>query len=161
MSGADPGNHLPERRHLRRLHRIFVRDPIFYISACVLHRQRAFTNEAIAHAAVAALRESAAIKGWTVGQHVVMPDHVHFLCAPQSVEWDLSSFVGAFKQSAMRKAWELGWEGRLWQHEFFDELITSRRLALQKWEYMRQNPVVLQLCASPDEWPYMGALGSF
>ena len=156
----EPPDQLPDRKHLQRLHRIYVRDPIFYVSTCVLNRRKALASQAMAEAVVGAVGESSAVKGWIVGQYVVMPDHVHFLCAPRSAEWDLSSFVGAFKQCATRKAWKIGWQGRLWQREFFDELITSRRLALQKWEYMRRNPVVLKLCETPDEWPYLGQLES-
>ena len=160
MTDQQDINPLPDRRHLRRLNRVYVRDPIFYISTCVLHRQKVLARPQMAEAVVAALAESSQVRGWLVGRYVVMPDHVHFLCAPGARESELSGFVGAFKHCATRKAWQVGWQGRLWQPEFFDELITSRRLAHQKWEYMRLNPVRAKLCESPEEWPYQGELES-
>jgi hypothetical protein len=32
--------------------------------------------------------------GWVVGRYAIMPDHVHFFCAPESNAKLLSTFVG-------------------------------------------------------------------
>jgi REP element-mobilizing transposase RayT len=102
------------------------------------------------------LRTAAESCRWRVGQYVVMPDHIHFLCAPRDRDGSLSAFVGWYKAWVTREAWRLGVQGRLWQPEFFDHLLRSALLYQQKWEYVRLNPVRAGLVQAPDEWPYSG-----
>jgi putative transposase len=148
----------PERKHLRRLDRIFLKWPIFYISTNALDRRPAFRDDRLAQAVIQALTEAGPRHGWKVGRYAVMPDHVHFLCAPAEVLSDLGRFVGGFKEAATKHAWKLGWEGRLWQREFADHLWRTRESYEQKWHYASQNPVAAGLCAKAEDWPYQGEI---
>jgi putative transposase len=87
-----------------------------------------------------------------------MPDHIHFFCTP-ATECDLSRFVGGFRQESTRRAWEAGWQGKLWQREFFDRLLRGDESYERKWLYVRDNPVRAGLCQRPDEWRWQGELG--
>jgi putative transposase len=87
-----------------------------------------------------------------------MPDHIHFFCSPGSFDVSLQRFVSGFKQNMTRFAWSNGHRGVLWQREFHDHLLRNSELYVEKWEYVRLNPVRAQLVMTPGEWPYQGEL---
>jgi len=45
-----------------------------------------------------------------------------------------------------------------WQEGFFDHLLRSQESYLEKWEYVRMNPVRAKLCDMPDAWPFQGEI---
>ncbi len=146
------------RTHLRRLDRIFVRNPIFFVTVCVQNRQPLLIRNDIAQIVRAVLKDAAEGTGWRVGRYVIMPDHIHFFCARDKQASALSEFLGRFKSCTTRKAWDRGRAGRLWQQEFFDHLLRSNESYAQKWEYVRRNPVRAGLCAKPEDWPHQGEI---
>ena len=145
-----------QRKHLRRLSRIFVECPLFLITICALGREKVLTSGSLPEAVTETLQDAAAASGWQVGRYVIMPDHLHFFAAPGAEACTLSAFVGRFKGISTRRAWQLGRAGRLWQREFFDHLMRSGESYAQKWEYVRRNPVRAGLCQRPEDWPYQG-----
>ena len=149
-------NRTPSRRHLRRLDNVWV-EPLYLITGNTLRRQAVLVPQ-LAEAVVGALRDTAQMNEWAVGRFVVMPDHVHFFCRDVGGRRTLSDFIGGFKQMSTRNAWAAGWEGKLWQAEFFDHLLRSEESYEQKWEYVRQNPVRARLCVSADGWPHQGEI---
>jgi REP element-mobilizing transposase RayT len=146
------------RQHLQRLDSVWVERPVFLITICTLDRQRVLAEAAMASVVVQALQRIAAVRGWRVGRYVLMPDHIHFFCGPGSGD-DLSRFVGGFKQESTRRAWEVGWRGRLWQREFFDQVLRDDDVYEEKWWYVRNNPVRAGLCQTHEEWPWQGEIG--
>jgi REP element-mobilizing transposase RayT len=58
--------------------------------------------------------------------NVIMPDHVHFSCAPQSTSKNSSHFVGSWKEwTRKRMVREIGFRGPVWRPEFFHHLLRS------------------------------------
>ncbi len=155
---AIPANAPSVHSNLRRLDQVWAEPQIYLVTACTHRRRRLLATDAMARAVLAALEEASAKAGWCVGRYVVMPDHVHFLCAPTQAAEPLSNFVGRWKSRATRRIWRLGHSGRLWQQTFFDHLLRSDESYAQKWEYVGQNPVRAGLCASPEQWPYQGEI---
>ena len=98
--------------------------------------------------------------GWKVGSFVVMPDHVHFFCAPgRGDARPLRFFVGKWKEwTAKYLHRRHGHPASLWQDEFFDHVLRSDESREEKWHYVHRNPVRAGLVAEPDEWPYWGTL---
>ena len=147
------------RRHLRRLDRISIEVPVYFVTVCVAQRRPLLADGdafAILHAEWRAARGR---YGWAVGRFVVMPDHVHFFCvcdetaSPKS----LSGFVGGFKQwTAKLILRRRGIPAPLWQREFFDHLLRSDESYASKWQYVRENPVRAGLARSAEDWPYAG-----
>jgi REP-associated tyrosine transposase len=97
--------------------------------------------------------------GWIVGRYVLMPDHMHFFCAPRRDEFRLETFVGKCKE------WTAKYARRrhrvsmpLWQDEFFDHLLRSSESYDEKWEYVRQNPVRAGLVTQAENWPHQGEM---
>jgi putative transposase len=44
----------------------------------------------------------------------------------------------------------------LWQPGFFDHALRNDESYIQKWEYVRENPVRGGLVSLADDWPYQG-----
>ncbi len=95
---------------------------------------------------------------WIVGRYLVMPDHIHFFCAPAKVDYpELRQWVQYWKALASL-SWPRRSEQPIWQVSFWDTQIRSGKSYEEKWEYVRQNPVRKGLVRSPDEWPFQGEM---
>jgi len=46
----------------------------------------------------------------------------------------------------------------LWQPGFFDHVLRSDESYVQKWKYVRDNPVRANLVELWDQWPYQGEI---
>ena len=91
---------------------------------------------------------------WTA---VVMPDHVHLLLTPienpkggffslTEILHSLKSFTGNKINSLLNR------HGTLWQEEYFNRIVRDETEFLEKWNYIRNNPVKKELCQRPEEW---------
>ena len=91
---------------------------------------------------------------WTA---VVMPDHAHLLLQPKEIgknEWhSLSSILHSIKSFTAKKINALmSRTGTVWQDESFDRIVRDENEFLEKWNYIRNNPVKRELVHSPTEW---------
>ena len=146
-------------KHLRRLDRVWVRDPVYFITACTRRRIRILDNQSAHDICVEVWERGQQLQGWNVGRFVVMPDHVHFFCAPEPDAKPLNVFVGKWKEwTAKFLHRRFGVAAPLWQEEFFDHMLRSSESYAQKWDYVRQNPVRGGLIADAANWPYQGCL---
>jgi len=107
---------------------------------------------------------------------VVMPDHVHLLFQPREMVaqasvaqasslcmhsqdgcatkwWSLSSILHSIKSYTANRINEMiGCTGTVWQEESFDRIVRDEGEFLEKWNYIRDNPVKKQLAESPEKW---------
>jgi putative transposase len=144
-------------KHLRRLSRIWVDDPVYFITTCVADRRPLLACDA-AHAILREVWETGSrLHRWQVGSYVVMPDHVHLFCAPGRDAASLSVFVGGWKEwSSKFLHRRLGSADFEWQPGFFDHVLRSEESYTQKWDYVRHNPVRAGLAKQADDWPFQG-----
>jgi len=92
---------------------------------------------------------------WLVGRYVILPDHVHLFCAPNSFPpHPLLNWV-RFWKSQVAKASGRGAD-TLWQKNFWDTQLRRGESYAAKWEYVRNNPVRHQLVTRSEEWPFQG-----
>ena len=86
--------------------------------------------------------------------YVIMPDHIHIIIKPyHGVK--LSKIMQNLKGSAAYKMNKmLKRTGKFWQDESFDHLIRDAVGLRNKWEYIKNNPVVAKLVNKPEEYPY-------
>ena len=147
-------------QHLKRLGRLWVEAPLYFITTNVSHRRPLLASEE----ALAVLQEvwqnAETLHGWRVGAYVVMPDHVHFFCgAIYDAPKPLSTFIGKWKEWTSKYLHRRhGHPADLWQQGFFDHLLRSDESYCEKWEYVRHNPVRAGLVTTPEEWPYWGTI---
>ena len=151
-------------KHLRRLERVWIDFPIYYITTCVRNRKSVLAQDEAAQILVEEWRASRCRHGWAVGRYVIMPDHVHFFCRAELGAKSLSDFVGNWKSWTSRAINELGRPRSapaattLWQREFFDHVVRSNESYAEKWNYVQENPVRAGLVKSADHWSYSGEI---
>jgi putative transposase len=87
----------------------------------------------------------------------MMPDHVHFFCAPNGLDApSLEIWMRYWKSIAARNLGEVG--GSVWQRHHWDRQLRRGESYDEKWEYVRSKPVRHGVVADPDAWPYQGEL---
>jgi REP element-mobilizing transposase RayT len=147
-------------RHLRRLERIHVDAPMYFVTSCTKNRRQLLARDEVANILIDEWRAARDRHGWAVGRYVVMPDHVHFFCRPELGAKPLSEFVGFWKSYTSRKIHALNLPRSapaattLWQREFFDHVLRSSESYSEKWNYVRDSPVRAGLVSAADDWPY-------
>jgi len=98
------------------------------------------------------------IRYWVTAS-VVMPDHVHLILKPfagQTGEYSLSKIfqgIKGFSSRAINKARDS--KGSLWLDESFDRIVRDHDEYLEKWQYIRNNPVKTGQSESPEEYPFL------
>lgn len=79
-----------------------------------------------------------------------MPDHIHLLLSPPRKDVSVADFSNLFKRGLNRRLSR----PVEWQEGCFDHLLRSHESGMQKWKYMRENPVRAGLVKKWEEWPY-------
>jgi len=151
---------LPRRKHLRRLERISVPEPVlFLLTISVAGRRQVLADHRAHSILVDAWLHSESAHGWLTGRYVVMPEHVHFFASPAGgSSRSLSAFISYWKRSTANRIRDSIAPAFRWQAEFFDHLLRSHESYGQKWEYVRLNPVRAGLVAEAKDWPYQGEI---
>jgi type I restriction enzyme R subunit len=87
-----------------------------------------------------------------MGDFVIMPNHVHLLCAFESAEQMRPQVYSWLHYTAVQVNRAIGERGSLWQEEPFDHLVRT----VQQYEYLRKyiadNPAKARL--KPGEYLY-------
>jgi len=121
----------------------------YFVTVCVKGRRRVLANPQTFEA----IKNSAAeLTNWRVLAGVVMPDHAHFIIAPDK-DRGLSAgdFSNGFKRLLRKRIGPQDWN---WQRGCFDRLLRSDESLHNKWLYLEQNPVRAELVRSVGDWPY-------
>jgi putative transposase len=146
-------------RHLRRLDRVWIEHPIFFVTTCSAERRPILTSAEVSTILVDEWRRARERHGWAVGRYVLMPDHVHFFCSAELDAKPLPKFMQSWKQwTSKRIARELKIGGTIWQSEFFDHVLRSSESYSQKWDYVRENPLHAGLVSDAADWPWQGEI---
>jgi adenine-specific DNA methylase len=93
-------------------------------------------------------------------QAVIMPDHVHAMLEPlnghelSKVLHSIKSFTANEVNKQLRAA-KMAAPQHLWQPESFDRIVRDPEDYIQKWEYIRQNPVKTGICTSPEDYAWL------
>ena len=156
-SPRSPIDESSDPKHLRRLDRIFLEAPIYFVTTCVAYRRPLLAEADVVAILIEEWRTAMKRHEWAVGRYVIMPDHVHFFCRPQPQAKRLADFIRAWKSWSARSVLRtLGRPSPLWQPEFFDHLLRSETSYLEKWDYVRHNPMRAGLTSDLSEWPWQG-----
>lgn len=96
-----------------------------------------------------------AADAWLIGRYILMPDHVHFFCAPHDWAVPLKHWITHWKSRLTKAHGNPAWrfQSLSWHHR-----LRKMESYAQKWHYLRNNAVADGLVSSPDEWPYQGQL---
>ena len=127
------------------------------VTIAVKGRAPVFSDEAVAAASVAVLRERAAISAVPIYAYCVMPDHVHVVLGP-SATCDIVTFVGEFKNLTLRASWRLGCRGSFWQTGFWDHFLRREEQLDAVVAYVLENPVRARLVERWQEYAHSGSM---
>ncbi len=140
---------------LRRLDRIFIRAPVYFVTACTAGRAPLLARPEV-NQAFLKFTEAGPDHGAWIGAYVLMPDHIHAFVALDEECADLSSWMKSLKHALSKALGQVGVAGPCWQKGFFDHVLRSEESAAEKWEYVRQNPVRAGLVREWRDWLYSG-----
>jgi putative transposase len=125
---------------------------LIFVTLCTKNRRPVLANDDMQESLV---RWWTAADRWRVGRYVVMPDHIHFFCAPGTLPpTPMRAWMAFWKNGVSREA---GPE-TLWQRDFWDRQLRAGESYSAKWQYVLQNPVRHGLAASETDWPYQGEI---
>jgi len=152
---------LPGESKSRRKHPIHLppgerhnRTIIIFVTTCTAKRRTILASLHVHEAIVSAWDEALT---WLVGRYVVMPDHIHFFCAPNGAEIpSLERWMRYWKSILTKRIGAK--KGDVWQRDHWDRQLPSAESYGDKWEYVRRNPVRHGYCDDPEEWPDQGEL---
>ena len=85
-------------KHLRRLERVWVQSPIYFMTTCTLQRRAILACKEIAVILTDEWRNAHRRHGWSIGRYVIMPDHVHFFCRAELCAKALATFMQRWKE---------------------------------------------------------------
>ncbi len=119
-------------KHLRRLDRLWLDSPIYFITMCTKNRSAVLARDEVAEILIGEWDAAHRRHGWAVGRYV------NALGGPRSAT------------AATATA--------LWQREFFDHVLCSSESYSEKWNYVFDNPVRAGLVSKAQEWRYAGEI---
>jgi REP-associated tyrosine transposase len=146
----------PYRKHPVHLPPLgdYGRAIIIFVTVCTAQRRKILASPR-AHEAIVEAWQFA--NGWLVGRYVILPDHLHFFCAPNEFDGpSLERWMSYWKSIVTRNLGEAG--SSLWQRHFWDRQLRRTESYDEKWEYVRTNPVRYELVSEAAAWPYQGEL---
>ncbi|MDA0832718.1 MAG: transposase [Planctomycetota bacterium] len=150
---------MEKKKHLARLEQVWLDHPIVFVTTCTADRRQILANQNMHDICREVWENCKERYRWMVGRYVIMPDHVHFFCAPQADKHKLPAYVGKWKEwTAKYASRRLGFMMPLWQTEFFDHMLRSPDSYEKKWEYVRENPERAGLVADARTWAYQGEI---
>jgi len=79
-----------------------------------------------------------------------------FVAGPD--DFNLGKWIGTLKRVLSGAIATGVSQDPVWQRGFFDHLLRSEESYVQKWDYVRKNPVRAQLVERVEDWPYAGEL---
>ena len=161
---------MPVRKHPSRNSVMETRDNravILFVTVCTEKRKPLLASPVV-HGILRDVWRQAS--SWIVGRYVIMPDHLHFFCAPAT--WPPSRFhawMHYWKRLFTQKYMERTFQNfaadaargdtrpsKVWQSACWDRQLRTGESYSEKWEYVRNNPVRKGLCSRCEEWPYQG-----
>ena len=131
------------------------RSNILFVTVATKERARLLSSEAAHQTLLDAWQKA---DHWCVGRYVIMPDHVHFFCAPTThPPSSLRKWVKYWKRLVSQSSVFKDRQG-MWQQDCWDTQIRTGDHYTEKWQYVRQNPVRTSLVADADQWPFSGEI---
>jgi hypothetical protein len=110
---------------------------IQYVSCNVVDRRQLLANADIYRLLLEAWRKA---DHWLVGRHVVMPDHVHFFCAPVRVPVTPLKRWMEFWRAEVTRRWPRAGDKPIWQKIFLTGNFAAVRVITRNGSISLKTP---------------------
>lgn len=147
----------PERRspaHFATVESGF-RSVIIFLTVCTHRRRPLLATDQAARLIISAWQ---AANFWSVGRYVIMPDHIHLFCAPNTFPPEPLKEWIAFWRNDVTRAWSRRDQVPIWQRDHWDRQLRHGESYGEKWDYVKNNPVRHGYVRRAEDWPYQGEL---
>ena len=137
---------------------IYRNNPLYFVTCCTERRRHLLTNARIYLAFIEFGERAYNVFGIALGRYVIMPDHLHLFCAPNTLpSKSLKNWI-AFWKNHVTRAWPRRDQVPIWQREFWDRQLRRGESYGEKWDYVENNPVRHGYVAHAEDWRYKGEL---
>ena len=147
----------PRPQRLGRLETVFVRSPIYFVTACTSNRRKILARSEIHESFIEFAKNGPEYGAW-IGKYVLMPDHVHAFVALDDEKITLASWMKSLKNSLSKTLRAEKISPPHWQKTFFDHVLRGADSYTEKRHYVRENPVHPGLVKHWSEWPFLGEI---
>jgi REP-associated tyrosine transposase len=147
---VEPSNHSCGRSNPATGVHIYPDCPtITFLTVCTLHREIGLANAAVHQALI---ETWSAADEWLVGHYLIMPDHIHLFCAPQTNHFSIEQWITYWKRQVRRicKA------APKFQSRGFHHRLRRSESYAAKLEYVLNNPVRAGLAKTTEDWQFKG-----
>jgi REP element-mobilizing transposase RayT len=127
---------------------------VIFVTVCTAKRSEILASP-FAHETI--VREWRVSTKWHVGRYLILPDHIHFFCAPNGFDVPSLETWMRYWKSLVTKCLKAE-SGSIRQRHHWDRQLRRGESYDDKWEYVRSNPVRHGLVAIANVWPYQGEL---
>lgn len=145
------------KRRPPRLGLVFAPAPLYFATFCTHERRKILARPKIQSAFASFAERAYRDFNVAVGRYVIMPDHVH-LFVRGDFDFVLGRWIKSLKQTLAKAAGFSRLDGQIWQEGFFDHVLRNDESDVEKWNYVRENPVRADLVKIADDWPYQGEI---
>ena len=121
-----------------------------FLTVCTDKRERWLAQSSVQGALHDIWKNTAT--AWLVSDYLLMPDHLHLFCAPRDFKFTIERWMGFWKDRFSKSQAGIG----TFQQGGFHHRLRDDESYMQKWQYVRENPVRARLVARPEDWPYFG-----
>ena len=149
--------HRPQRKRPAHFPTVTVgfRSIIIFLTVCTRYRKPLLANDEAAQLVIGSWQ---AANFWRVGRYVIMPNHIHLFCAPNtSSPQPLKKWIEYWRNQVTR-TWPHRTQIPIWQREFWDRQLRRSDSYAEKWQYVVNNPVRHGYVRRAEDWPYQGEL---
>ncbi len=128
---------------------------IIFLTVCTRRRKLLLANDETARLIIESWQAG---DSWRVGRYVIMPDHIHLFCAPNTFPpQPLKKWI-VYWRNHVTRAWPHRAQVPIWQRDFWDRQLRRSESYAEKWQYVVNNPVRHGYVHRAEEWPYQGEL---
>ena len=150
-----------------RYRRVFVKGGCYFFTVVTEQRQPILTDESVRNALRNAIDNVRKQYPFTINAWVLLPDHLHTIWTLPEEDADFAIRWRLIKSQVTRACGELYKNpeflterrfnknySTIWQHRYWEHLISDEEDYLNHVEYIHQNPVKHGYVTDAKEWQY-------